>query len=259
MASTVVQSVLLGCPTEIRQRIYELLLVVVNVPGTDSEYFPRLTRDDGSTLKGPIYPAILRTCRKINTEGSATLYGKNRFAFYGSSSFLQFLYDVGRPNASLVRHVQLLTRVPLVKVAEMDEAFALARGLRTIHISSHTMSCGGPAIQYIIRFYQAMRPLLERHPSLQKVLSQWPRGHMYKKPLHSFDRPWQAIVVTFAAENACASPEQKTFELGTAVAEMEASLKEFTAEHVRRSKEGESEDELALFMRQWEEKIACVP
>lgn len=166
MVSTVVHSSFLGCPAEVRERIYELLLIAVNVHNTDSEHLTLLSCGEGSKLQGPIYPAILRTCRKINPEGLATSYDKNRFTFYDLSSFLQFLHDIGRLNASLVGHVQLLARVPVVMIAEMDEALALASDLLTIRISSHTMSCSGPATQYIVGFYQAMMPLLERHPSL---------------------------------------------------------------------------------------------
>lgn len=82
---------------------------------------------------------------------------------------------------------------------------------------------------------------------------------MYKKPLYSFDRPWQAIAVTFAAENARVGSDEKTFELGAAVAEIESQLKDFRAEYDRKSRQGASEDELALFWRRWEETVDCPP
>lgn len=226
MTSLEVQPLLLRFPAEIRQTIYQLLLVLIF--DTDSDCFAPLAYERDWKRQGSMHPAILRTCRKINAEASATLYGKNRFTFHGSSGFLQFVNSIGEVNASLVRDVQLLTRVPVVKIAEMKDALALVSGLRTIHISSHTMSCAGPAIFHIIKFYQAMKPLLERHPSLQRVLSKWPRGHMYSKRLNPSYRPWQAIVVTFAAENASVSSEEKPFELGAAVAEMEEQLEEIT-------------------------------
>jgi hypothetical protein len=184
-----------------------------------------------SPLSPPIYPAILRTSRNIHAEASATLYGNNRLTFYGSWNFLQFFTDIGRLNASLVRDVQLITSMSAFKMAERDEAPALVSGLRTLHISSHTISCVGPAVSCVMRFYQDMQPLLERHPSLQRVLSQWPQGHMHRERLCSFETPWQAIVLTFAAEDATASSEEKPFELGAAVAEMEAQLKEFDKEY----------------------------
>jgi hypothetical protein len=164
MAGPVVRSSLLSCPAEIRQRIYQPLFVLIL--NADSEYFTPLTRDERTKPQGPIYPAILRTCRMIHAEASAMLYGKNRFTFYGSDDLLRFVKSVGDANACLIRDVSLTTRVPLVKNAEMEDALARASGLRMLNIQSHTMSCAGPAMSYIIGFYRAMKPILERHPSL---------------------------------------------------------------------------------------------
>ncbi|ORY12643.1 hypothetical protein BCR34DRAFT_563448 [Clohesyomyces aquaticus] len=64
----------LSLPTELRLRIYSLLLV------NPSVYFllvvgpprPRPYND-----RKPLYPAILRTCRKIHSEAVSVLYGAN--------------------------------------------------------------------------------------------------------------------------------------------------------------------------------------
>jgi hypothetical protein len=256
MADLVFWPPLLACPAEIREKIYQLLLIIVDVDCPD---FSVIIHDRRPKTPGSIYPAILRACRKINTEATATLYEKNLFTFDGSEEFLKFVTRVGDTNASLIRYVRLRTCMPLIKHEELEDALERASGLRRFDVHSHTMNCLGPAVSSITRFYQAMEPLLEKHPSLERVMSRWPRGYMYKTNLRSFVRVFQATVVTFTAEGSCNSADEKPFELGAAIAKMKAQLQEFEVECARRSENGESEEQLRKLWQDWEEKTArCI-
>jgi hypothetical protein len=86
----------LSLPSELRNKIYELVLV-------DQESINPWTRPYPFR---PLTPELLRANRTIHREASSLLYAQNRFNLTAhDSELVAFLDQIGRNNANHIRHI----------------------------------------------------------------------------------------------------------------------------------------------------------
>jgi hypothetical protein len=88
----------LGLPSEIRNKIYEHVLV-------DQESINPWTRPYPSR---PLTPELLRANKTIHRETSSLLYAQNHFYLTAhDSDVVAFLDEIGRNNANYIRHISI--------------------------------------------------------------------------------------------------------------------------------------------------------
>jgi hypothetical protein len=93
---------LLSLPSEIRNNIYEQLLVLQEPVDPFNPWF-RLTN------LGALTPGLLLVNKAIHRETSSLLYAQNQFDFTQctSESVTKFLDQIGRNNANYIRHIYI--------------------------------------------------------------------------------------------------------------------------------------------------------
>lgn len=142
----------LRLPPELRNRIYDLALCT---PGeiypVGCECYVVCSDEPGAAAeKLSININLLQTCKMIHAEGSALLYGANRFLFGAAgvsnlSGLYPFLVRIGRSNRLQLRHLTIsipkLTRFAWEKhisgaqvLGESFDLLSLGHGLRVLEL-----------------------------------------------------------------------------------------------------------------------------
>ncbi|RVD82891.1 uncharacterized protein DFL_007301 [Arthrobotrys flagrans] len=159
---------LLTLPTEIRLIILETLLVspYVLAETGNPEVWPYAKSDDLATQDElrPLFPKILRTCKKLYSEGIPLLYSKNRFCihapttaddntthFDGLGQTQRFLRGIGTSNAGLIRRLTI-GGGGMLQTAQLQEVFVLANGLNELVVVSLGPRCKAP-YSYMLQYY----------------------------------------------------------------------------------------------------------
>lgn len=89
----------LSLPSELRNKIYQLVLVQQEPIVPHFDYYQRHT----------LTPELLRTNKTVHREASSLLYAQNRFDFtmFTSEHVASFLEQIGRNNANYIRHIHV--------------------------------------------------------------------------------------------------------------------------------------------------------
>ncbi|KAK6533156.1 hypothetical protein TWF281_007308 [Arthrobotrys megalospora] len=159
---------LLTLPAEIRLMVLENLLVsaYISEDTGNPEVWPFAKSDDLATRDElrPLFPQILRTCKKLYAEGIPLLYSKNRFCIYapataenntihfdGLSQTQLFLRGIGTSNAGLIRRLTI-GGGGMLQAGQLQEAFVLANGLNELTVVSLGPRCKAP-YSYLLQYY----------------------------------------------------------------------------------------------------------
>ncbi|KAK6342661.1 hypothetical protein TWF718_008056 [Orbilia javanica] len=159
---------LLTLPTEIRLIILENLLVstYISTETGDPEVWPYAKNDDLASRDKfhPLFPKILRTCKRLYSEGIPLLYSKNRICihapttaddnttqFDGLSQTQQFLRGIGTSNAGLIRRLTI-GGGGMLQTGQLQEVFVLANGLNELVVVSLGPRCKAP-YSYMLQYY----------------------------------------------------------------------------------------------------------
>lgn len=96
------ESLLLRLPSELRNRIYELVCV---------EHGPIYVGDWARPPDGAVEPSLLRVCHQIRSEALSVFYGKNMFEANNSdedrTSWKEWLVRLTREKVKMVRHIRV--------------------------------------------------------------------------------------------------------------------------------------------------------
>ncbi|KAL8926693.1 MAG: hypothetical protein Q9208_002767 [Pyrenodesmia sp. 3 TL-2023] len=193
----------LSLPGELRNRIYEPLLLYADTIGRSRAYiFPYGPRssDDAPELSynTRLHPQILSTCSTIAFEALPILYAKNGFALWATQT-PYFMRMIGTRNASLLK-ILLLTLdgvdgVPEQQL-ELEQAFELCASLKCVNISvefdleEKTLDEHQQSVHDLLCKAQKW---LAAHPSLTLAMSPYPTGQC-----RYFD-PYTELDITFVA------------------------------------------------------------
>jgi len=152
---------LLTLPTEIRLLILEGLLtspyispdtgkpeIWPDVEFKENDFNPELRHalDLSPVSRNSIHPQILRVCKQIHWEGTKILYSGNRFWIRtlniitkdgqlnpGSQAQI-FMRNIGRKNASLLRHITVEGDAISLHAEQLKKCFELGVGLKELKI-----------------------------------------------------------------------------------------------------------------------------
>jgi hypothetical protein len=102
------KAALLALPTEIRVRIYELLLI----SGIDTHQ--RIIYPECPGVQNPwAQGEILQTCKQIYHEANSILYARNIFQFFRPEEALKFIEQIGHKNFESIRILNIeLNKIP---------------------------------------------------------------------------------------------------------------------------------------------------
>ncbi|KAK6332786.1 hypothetical protein TWF696_002809 [Orbilia brochopaga] len=166
---------LIGLPAEIRLLILEDLLVstYISEDSNKPEVWPYADKDAiAAEEHRPLHPQILRTCRKLHTEGIALLYSKNSFCihtphancdddqFDGLGQAQTFLRGIGQFNASLVRRMTVGEGSAMLESELLQGCFELASGLMELTLIALGPRCSAPysfMLQYYLNIQAAVK------------------------------------------------------------------------------------------------------
>ncbi|KAL8905563.1 MAG: hypothetical protein Q9207_002553 [Kuettlingeria erythrocarpa] len=180
------QSTFLSLPGELRNRIYDLLLLYVpRSRGGDPNYIDPYT--SGSSHDAPVlsyrirlHPAIIATCKSIMSEALPTLYAGNTFGLWATRA-TYFTGMIGSQNAGLLRDVSIgmngLRQIP--EQLKLDQAFEHCAALKRFEISFEFIldpSMLNQNQQSVHDFLQQAQKWLAEHPSLMLAMSASPTG-----------------------------------------------------------------------------------
>ncbi|KAI9782406.1 MAG: hypothetical protein M1816_001904 [Peltula sp. TS41687] len=126
-----------GLPSEIRSMIYEFLLA------KDYAIRPICHEDRYTEPPGTGRPpglqdclSLLRVSRRVHTEASDVLYGRNTFLLYAldfGDAILAFLQKVGRRNRQAIRNLQIDWQHGISKIRETNRASELCAMISDIN------------------------------------------------------------------------------------------------------------------------------
>jgi hypothetical protein len=132
----------LKLPTEIRLRIYDYILVgrsdrAKNLSPVKWSKKKIIFYDAEDPKKRPMYPAILRSCKKIHSEASPILYSKNTFYVDNPKIMIAFLHQIGSLNSVWLRIIDIWVTWghPSPWIELLDMLSKRATGLRNIMIT----------------------------------------------------------------------------------------------------------------------------
>ncbi|EPS40568.1 hypothetical protein H072_5540 [Dactylellina haptotyla CBS 200.50] len=159
---------LLTLPVEIRLTILENLLVskCISEETGNPEVWPYSKDNTLATREepNPLQPQILRTCKKLYSEGVALLYSKNRFCIHspnaadddegydGLDQTLGFLRGIGTVNTSLIRWLTIGGGAGMLKTKQLQECFQLANKLTDLTVVALGPRCKAP-YSYMLQYY----------------------------------------------------------------------------------------------------------
>ncbi len=180
------QSTFLCLPGEIRNRIYELLLLYEpRSRGGEPDYIdPYMSGsgDDAPALsyKTRLHPAIIASCRNIASEALPILYAGNTFGMWAAHASY-FTRMIGSRNAGMLRNVSIFMNGPyqIPEHLRLDQAFKGCAALKRFHFSFefilHRETLDRNQ-QLVHDFLQQTRKWLAEHPSLNLAMSSSPTG-----------------------------------------------------------------------------------
>jgi hypothetical protein len=103
---------LLKLPSELRNQIYELVLVATHDIDANTWCATRRFKSyyTRATIKYSMEPALLATCKQIRGEGLPIFYGQNTFfAKRGNAAWWNFLRHIGPTKRAMVENLKLFS------------------------------------------------------------------------------------------------------------------------------------------------------
>ncbi|KAA8617062.1 hypothetical protein A1F94_007702 [Pyrenophora tritici-repentis] len=125
-------SPLLRLPSELRDRIYELVLAPTHPQNTALEVY---TRNPIGSRLARAYLAPLSTCCQMRAEGFVTFYSLNTFEFYSTTRVISFAATIGEAACNVVKSVRLFVMVIRREKAiqeALDKCLSLFPGLENV-------------------------------------------------------------------------------------------------------------------------------
>lgn len=192
----------LSLPGELRNRIYEFLLLYTPIISQESDYvnpytFTSIGEAPCLSYRTGLHPEILGTSSIIAFEALPILYAKNRFAMWATEATC-FTRMIGRRNAGLLKVIILfLNGVDrLLEQLKLDQVFEHGATLKHLNVSIGLFleeKMLDKHQQSVHDFLCRAQQWLAAHPSLTLAMSPYPTGQCRR---HSF---FTALEITFVA------------------------------------------------------------
>ena len=202
-------NLLLTLPLELRINIYRHLLV--SSYDSDLQLFScdfktptiHLLRHQPNQFNQHtgITIAILTTGKQISVEAATVLYASNAFRFEGCDHMAQWISIIGPHNAKNIRCASIYASLPSLAFEKLEKCLQSCTGIKKLYIYSHMMSCCPPRRpQGVKRFLEAVKPILDNHESLTKIMSKYNGGYQRQQvSTNIYPKYWDALSVTLVA------------------------------------------------------------